>query len=367
MNSDNPAPLQGAANNLVGQTIPDGWTVSRQLPRPGTPGAEDLTGSWFSIGYIASNGHKEAFLKVIDVARALKADPGSTLMDRLKLMTDSHSFECSILDICTSAKLDRVVQIIGKGEIQLPPGSGNSIPIPYILFELADADVRKIVSRASKLEDAWRLRVLHDVTVGLQQLHGQQIAHQDLKPSNILLFELDGKRAKIGDLGRASRKGMDSNHDRLKIAGAANYAPPEQVYGTVPERWEDRREGCDLYHLGSLVTYMFSGITPTQYYVQTLADAVRPVAWNGQGACDYQSALPMLTASFTAFVEQVQSDLPEWCRDELSRIIVYACNPNYAVRGDPDSRSQTGSPIGIQTFVSRFDRLAKRAMVELRR
>jgi len=360
------AALQSAAGNLVGQTLQDGWTITRELPRPGTPGAEDLTGSWFSLGYIASKGKKDAFLKVIDVERALTTDqPGSTLMDRLKLVTDSHTFECSILDICTKAKLDRIVGIIAKGE--LPPPVGTRIPIPYILFELADGDVRKIVSRSNKIDDAWRLRVLHDVAVGLQQLHGQQIAHQDLKPSNVLLFDQDGRGAKIGDLGRASRKGMDSNHDGCVIAGALNYAPPEQVYGVSPARWEDRREGCDLYHLGSLATYIFSGITPTAYYTQTLSLDIRPFLWNGRGKCDYETALPVLISVFTAFIEQIRSDLPEWSKAELSQIILNACNPDYQKRGDPDARKRAGNPIGIDTFVSRFDRLAKRALVETRR
>lgn len=349
----------------MGQSLPGGYTITRQLPRPGSAGATDLTGSWFSIGYIASNGNKEAFLKVIDVQQALAAQPGSTLMERLKQVADSHSFECSILDICSKAKLDRIVRILDKGE--LPPPHGAFIPIPYILFELADGDVRKIVSRTSKIDDAWRFRVLHNVAVGLQQLHGQQIAHQDLKPSNILLFEQDGKGAKIGDLGRASRRGMDAGHDEFSIAGAKNYAPPEQVYGIRPERWEDRREGCDLYHLGSLATFMFSGTTPTDYYLQVLSPEIRPAIWLGSSTCDYQTALPILTSVFTAFVDLITQDIPPWARDELSQIIVNACNPDYTKRGDPDARKRTGNPIGIDAFVSRFDRLSKRAEVELRR
>ena len=252
---------QSAADNLVGQTLPSGWTISKQLPRAGEVGAEEQTGSWFSIGYIATDGEKKAFLKVIDVERALEPRAGTTLMGRLKELTDSHSFECSVLDICTNAKLDRIVRIIEKGELPPPPGAFAAVP--YILFELADGDVRKIVSKTNKLDDAWRLKVLHDVAVGIQQLHSQRIAHQDLKPSNILIFDQTGKGAKIGDLGRASLAGMEANHDRLVIARAPNYAPPEQIFGIVPEQWIDRREGCDLYHLGSLAMFIFAGVTLT--------------------------------------------------------------------------------------------------------
>jgi len=250
-------------NDLVGVRLDGDWVITKQLPRAGAADATDQTGSCFSIGYIASNGKQKAFVKVIDIHEALKHHPGTTLMERLKGVADSHTFECAVLDVCSKAKLNRIVQVISKGEIT--PFDSSGIPIPYIMFELAEGDIRKIIGRTNKIDDAWKLKVLHDVAVGLQQLHGQSIAHQDLKPSNVLLFERESKGAKIGDLGRSSRKGMDVSHDGNMIAGALAYAPPEQVYGISPERWEERREGCDLYHLGALTTFLFAGVTPTQF------------------------------------------------------------------------------------------------------
>lgn len=356
-----------SASDLVGIVLPGGWKIVELLARPGEIGAEDLTGSFFSFGYIAANQNRKAFLKVIDVERALADDGHSTLMQRLKRLANGHDFECSILDVCARAKLDRVVQILAKGEIAPPADSPLGIPIPYILFEHAEGgDVRKIVSRTAKLEDAWRLEVLHEVAVGIQQLHGQQIAHQDLKPSNVLLFGTEGKRAKIGDLGRASRKGMDAEHDSFDIAGAKRYAPPEQVYGVFPESWGDRRESCDLYHLGALTIFLFTGWNITNYYVANVGKEILPRAWLGSGG-DYKTALPVLMKTLTNFVDEIRNDLPEWASAELSQIILTACNPDYLKRGDPGARQRVGSPIGIDTYVSRFDRLSKRAMVEVRR
>ena len=364
-------PLVG---DLIGQSLPGGWIINRQLPRAGSAGATDMSGSFFSIGYIARKTEKvrevekitEAFLKVIDIKNALKAqDTGKTMMQRLSLVTESYGFECAILDICEKAKLDRVVKIIGKGE--LPPPPGSDIDIPYILFELADGDVRKIVSKTNKIDDAWRFRVLHDVAVGLSQLHGVEVAHQDLKPSNVLMFENAGQGAKIGDLGRASHRSIGAGHDGFTIAGAKTYAPPEQVYGICPERWEDRREGCDLYHLGTLTTFLFSGITPTNFYIQELPPELRPSVWGGSSTTNYLTALPLLTATFTDFVDVVSNEIPEWARAEVVQIILNACNPDYLKRGDPYARQQVGNPIGLDTFVSRFAHLSKRAEVEMRR
>ncbi len=356
-------------DKLIGHILPSGWKIIRRLPRAGEVGAEDQTGGHFSIGYIASKpvaGGKpeiKAFLKIIDIEEALKPSTGTTLMQRLKDVSNSHTFECTILDICQRAKLDRVVTILDKGE--LPALPGMVVDIPYILFELADGDVRKIVSRANKLEDAWRFRVLHDATVGIQQLHGQDIAHQDLKPSNVLIYP--DNSAKVGDLGRASRRGMDADHDGLAIAGARAYAPPEQVYGEIPPRWEERRQGCDLYHLGSLAMFLFAGITPTIHYIDDIPEDIRPWGWNGKGLCDYATALPVLTASFTKLIDKIQPDIPEWAREEMMQILTNSCTPDFKLRGDPDARARTSEPLGIEAFVSRFDRLSKRAMVELKK
>jgi eukaryotic-like serine/threonine-protein kinase len=71
--------------------------------------------------------------------------------------------------------------------------------------------------------------------------------------------------------------------------------------------------------------------------------------------------------SFTKFVNKIRQDLPDWSADELSRIVFNACNPDFTKRGDTDARKRVGSPIGIQEFVSRFDRLAKHALVNTRK
>jgi serine/threonine protein kinase len=50
----------------------------------------------------------------------------------------------------------------------------------------------------------------HHVATGLQQLHFSEIAHQDVKPANILVTE--NQTAKIGDMGRAHRHAVPMNH-----------------------------------------------------------------------------------------------------------------------------------------------------------
>lgn len=348
--------------SLVGTSIDGDWTIIEELPRPGTVGAEDLTGGHFSIGCIVERTKdkklERAFLKVIDVNAAVTAFTGD-IMQGLKLATDAYTFERTILNICQKARLNRIIRVLAVGQI----ATGGALPAPYILFENADGDLRKLVSRGAAFDNSWKLRVLHDVAVGLQQLHQQKIAHQDLKPSNVLIFNDDGQGAKIGDLGRSSSQMIAATHDQYPVAGAPAYAPPEQIFGITPTRWEDRREGCDLYHLGTLASFLFTGQTPNDHYRASLPVEVLPVAWRGLGKTDYATALPFLTSALTEFAVKVSVDFPDWCRDELLQILLNTCAPDYEKRGDPDARKRTGSPLGIETFVSRFDRLSRRALI----
>jgi serine/threonine protein kinase len=360
-----PSTLSGTVS-LVGTPIDGGWTIIEEMPRPGASGAEDLTGGCFSVGCIVerTRGKKteRAFLKVIDVNLAAATFPGD-IMRGLKIATDSYTIEHTILDICKSARLDRIIRVLAIGQL---PAVAGALPAPYILFEKADGDLRKLVGRSNSFDTAWKLKVLHDIAVGLQQLHQQKIAHQDLKPSNVLIFNDDGQGAKIGDLGRSSFQGLTAPHDGYVVAGATAYAPPEQVFGITPARWEDRREGCDIYHLGTVAFFLFAGQVPNEYYRTSLAPEVLPVAWGGLGKTNYALALPFFTASLTQFIAKIGADFPEWGRDEMSQILFNACEPDYEKRGDPDARKRVGSPLGIETFVSRFDRLSRRALVHLK-
>lgn len=181
-----------------------------------------------------------------------------------------------------------------------------------------------------------------------------------------LIFNQGVARAKIGDLGRSSRRGQFADHDAVAIPGAPLYAPPEQVFGLRPERWEDRREGCDVYHLGSLAAFLFSGVVVSVSLARALPVEMRPAIWGGQGGCDYDTALPTLKRALTDFVRGAKEHFPTWAAEELGQIILTACDPDYRERGDPAARRRTGSPVGIDAYVSRFDRLAKQAGVKTR-
>ena len=159
----------------------------------------DSTGGSFSVGYIvADRSDKQAFLKALDFSEAMKG-PNPTLV--LQSLTSAYNYEKRLLDACRGRKLDRVAVSIDDGVI--PVGDLHpSLPVPYLIFERARGDVRSQLDVGNRFELAFCLRTLHHCATGIQQLHGLTIAHQDLKPSNVLVF--DDMDCRVADLGRSS-------------------------------------------------------------------------------------------------------------------------------------------------------------------
>ncbi|MDF3885524.1 protein kinase domain-containing protein [Cupriavidus basilensis] len=355
-------PAQMPARRLTGITLADGWKVIKML----TNEDEKHSPGFFSVGYLAEKGADKAFLKAFDLAAVMQLnnagdDPGA-MMIALQQLSSAYTAEDALLKFCSASKLDRIVRAIGAGFASPPAGVQVSTPypVPYLLFELADGDIRKFVGKTDRAEDAWRFKHLHDVAVGLQQLHTHRIAHQDLKPANVLVFPTEG--AKIADLGRASRDGVPAPHDSFPVPGDFRYAPPELRYGETPTSWVDRREASDLYHLGSLMTFVFTGMAVNTSLEKFIPEALRPGLWRGR----YQEILPHLTAAFTQVLDEVGPQFPEWARSDLVTLLSQMCHPDYKVRGAPSARVQVKSPIGMDRFVSHFDRLAKMAALKVR-
>ncbi len=338
----------GPAKRLLGAVIPNGWTVIAEVPRK--PGA---TGGRFSHGYIVeSSSGKRAFLKALDYSDAA-AGPDPAL--QIKAITDTYVFERDLLVTCRDKRLNRIVRAIDDGKL----GSSPNDLVLYLVFELADGDVRQHVVSANKIELAWRLRVLHQIATGLKQLHSQSIAHQDLKPSNVLLF--GSEDSKLADLGRAAVKGYNAPHEALTIAGDRSYAPPELLYHRPPPDWDRRRLACDAYLLGSMVVYFFTGHGMTQLLVGSLSHGHRPFVWAGS----FDEVMPYIREAFAHVLDAFGTGLSESVRTPLVTIVRELCEPEPARRGHPKNLASPPNQYSLERYVTQFDLLARKAEIGL--
>ncbi|MCU0865728.1 MAG: protein kinase [Planctomycetes bacterium] len=287
----------------------------------------------------------QGFLKVFDVMRAAG---GPDALRQIQSATAAFNFERDLLEKCKKSNLTHVVVPIEDGEIQRQ----SQLPLYYIIFEAADGDIRRVLRAKQALDAAWLLRCMHGICVGIGQLHSIDIAHQDLKPSNVLWMK---DHAKIADLGRACDKGVPAAHDAAWHAGDRGYAPPELMYGYQAHDWMVRRVACDLFHIGSMITYIINGANMTMLMLGNLSGAYRPNAFRGL----YRD----VAAHLRHALEDTLLILGSWLHGEDGREIVAMirafCEPEPELRLQLVAGGRSG-PL-LEWHISRLDLLSRKA------
>jgi eukaryotic-like serine/threonine-protein kinase len=335
------------AKLLSGLDLPGGWKVIK--PLSSLPGS---TGGCFSVGYIVQDeAGDEAFMKALDYSAALNSpDPARML----QAMTEAYNFERDVLQKCRDRKLTRVVRAIADGNVQVSTGAGPQV-VQYLIFEKADADSRNFINTSKAFDIAWALRSLHHITIGLRQMHANDMAHQDVKPSNVLVFNNDS--SKISDVGRAAYKGHSPPHETLSCPGDPTYAPPEVLFNHREADWGPRRLACDLYLLGSMVSFFFSGVAATPATLSRLLPQHHPRAWAGT----YGQVLPYVRDAFNKMADDFEQTLDSRLRPDLSVIFRQLCDSDPNLRGHPRDRASVSNAFSLERYVSAFDLLASKA------
>jgi eukaryotic-like serine/threonine-protein kinase len=338
---------QAPAYSLDGLLLNNTWLVTKKLPKQ-----PDHSGGNFSVGYLATNQNDgtQVFIKALDFSKALRSsDPALALLS----MTTAYTYERDLLNIVRGKRMTRVAVSLDDGYVDVDPTSVIG-KVPYIVFECAESDVRTYQVHKG-FDTAWILRCLHHITVGVDQLNRGGIAHQDLKPSNVLVF--NGNSSKIGDLGRAILKGTVTPYDRMAIAGDQAYAPLELFYGYVPGDWSKHRVGCDLYQLGSMFVFLFSNTTINALVSSKLNPKHYPMAWSGT----FTDVLPHLLDAFDKAINDFGNSVPSEYREDVIEIVRQLCNPEPEFRGHPVNRKGLSNPHSLERYISRLDLLATKA------
>lgn len=356
-----------AVCNLEGKDL-NGWHVKSKLPVPDP--TKNETGGNFSICYIVEKDGIEYFMKVLDMRICIVGTlpPKLTRPQFVEKCTREFNYEKELSFYCENKKIKSVVTYIDAGDAiisEYPFGD-----VSYIVYEKAEGDIRKVLNLSRKIafteqlkNISTKLKSLHDITVGMQQLHKNEISHQDMKPSNVLSVH---NQSKIGDLGRSLCMAPDIRCPYpFDFNGDPSYAPPEAFfyYGTQKEK--KALYNMDSYMLGSLIVFYISGISFNTMMSHYLPISIREMVASGK---TYEEAKPELINAYHEALLEFEKDIPlDDIRKDLVQIVEYLCNPDVERRGHPknlSSKNLTPEYDLTRTFTE-LDRLYRKAELGL--
>jgi len=337
------------AESLLNMTLEDGWKVIEIVKKK----PED-TGGHFSVCYVVEKDKKKAFLKAFDFTAALQEDE---MVDALNHMTNAFIFERDLLYKCKKNHLSKIVTPLGHGQVKFQ-GQPPFYNVYYIIFEIADSNLRNQIAKMLVFDLAWILRSLHNTAVALEQLHKSGIAHQDLKPSNVLVFN---KESKVGDLGRSSDINIPSTNDKYTVPGDKTYAPFELFYSFNTKNDFQLRYASDLYHLGSLVFFYFlhANLQEIIWLEIIKHDILKNIT-----RTDFYADLPFFQEGFTYALNVLSNEIIKYSNDlckDIMPLVKMLCEIDPYKRGHIENRKTNLNQYSLERFISSFDLLAKKA------
>jgi serine/threonine protein kinase len=337
------------AESLLGMILEGGWKVVELIKRK----PED-TGGHFSVCYLVEKDKRKAFLKALDLTDALQQND---FVSALNNITTAFLFERDLLYKCKEKHLSKIVTPLAHGQVSFP-GQPSYNNVFYIIFEMADSNLRNLIARMKIFDLAWILRSLHHTAIALEQLHKSGIAHQDLKPSNVLIYN---KESKVGDLGRSSDVNTPSINDKYIVPGDKTYAPFELFYGINSSGNFQFRYASDLYHLGSLIFFYFLHVNLQEIIWTELIkyDLVKNLTQK-----DFYADLPFYQKGFSYALIILKDEIEYYsatlCK-EILPLVKMLCEIDPEKRGHITNRQMNINQYSLERFISRFDLLAKKA------
>ncbi|MBX7197526.1 MAG: protein kinase [Sandaracinaceae bacterium] len=130
----------------------------------------------------------------------------------------------------------------------------------YMVLELLEGDsLGSLLRRDGKMSATQLLPVLVPIAEALSEVHARGFVHRDLKPDNIFVATLRGRKlAKLLDFGIAKAlDDPDSSTRTGAIMGTAYYMSPEQASGRP-----DVGPPTDVWALGVVLYEALSGVPP---------------------------------------------------------------------------------------------------------
>jgi serine/threonine protein kinase len=288
-------------------------------------------------------------------------------------MTDAlnlQRFERDMLNICSGSSMDKIVLALDYGEFEVVH-KGVREWVFFIVFEKASGDIRTKAREYRGSGVAWIPRVVHNLAVATSQLHRKDISHNDIKPSNFLVFDMTVQ--KLADLGRATCASVAGPWDEMPEVGDRTYSAPEAwgyVYSaamTGSKVHQSYRRAFDIYMLGSLIFFLLTEQSLNRVMATFLRPEYGPSNWRGT----FRDIVPYLQSvhadAMKVMTDEIERSYGAAGAKQLSEITDFARNLTQidpTKRGDPQNQFSGSNLCDLQRLISRSDILARKLSIK---
>lgn len=351
-----------ACKYLSGKTI-NGWSIGNVVNRFGS--LEYKQGERCTIDYEVSCDSTTAYMSVLDYERlhTIKLPDFVKRSEYIAMATSSFSYEGTLSQYCTKRHITNVVKVLDFGDFEI---DGFLIPtVSYIIYEIKNKDVlksmefvKKVSFSASVKTLAEKLKSLHGVTVGLKQLHQNNITHQNICPINI---QIDKDASKISNLANAvcfdPELGFPIGYKSYN--GDWSYAPPEAFFAVKQNEEKETMFQIDNYMLGSLVVFYLTGVSLNSLIDYYLGKSVYNLACENRL---FESVLPDILNAYDKSLQIIKGSIPlKDLQDDIMLLIESLTFPDPKRRGHPKTLKLLTPNYDLQRTITQLNVFYKKA------
>lgn len=348
-----------ASSDLTGKIIGQ-WVVGDRIEN------EDISFRYSLLYQVDCDG-KKAIMKVIDSEKCNNGplEDGIGRNELISRETTAFNYEQKAARQCAGLHMNNVISYLDSGETEV---DGYLIPtVTYIVYELSEGKIGDFLvfsSMASFVADLGVLKdklwSLHEVAKGIKQLHTNLIAHHNITPHSIEVFD-DNSKFKLGDLhhSKSQKEDLQSPENAKLFNGDLTFAPPEVFFAyKIPDEMAAYYQ-VDTYMLGNLIVYYLTGLNMTTLLNRYLPYTLKEWAKNG---ANYMAVQPDITNAFCKILAVLREAISiDELREPIIKMIECLCNPDPDRRGYPGGFKSSKANADLQRIITKLDILYDKA------